>query len=116
MAVSDKQEEEKQAWRFYRSSLSTIVWNPKTDSLLADFTEGHFTTDDPVVAKKLRELGYMEIPIDAIEPPSNIIIREVTPTINGDVPILQGNETSGKINIPVKPRVRLQSRGNKDGD
>jgi len=88
MAENVINQEEKKAWRFYRSSLSTIVWDPAKDQPLADFTEGHFTTNDPRVAAKLKALGYMEIPLESNEPPPNIIIREVNPTINGDIPVV----------------------------
>lgn len=88
MAENVTNQEEKKAWRFYRSNLSTIVWDPDKDKPLADFTEGHFTTDDPRVAAKLKALGYMEIPLESTEPPPNIIIREVNPTINGDIPVV----------------------------
>lgn len=86
-------------WRFYRSNLETIVWNPKTNSPLADFSEGHYTTDDPEVADELRELGYVEIALDATEPPPDVMVKK--PTILPDdfsVPIIRGNnETAGDI-------------------
>jgi len=79
-------------WRFYRSNLETIVWNPDTNSRLADFSKGHFTTDDPKVAKRLKDLGYVEIPLDAEEPPPDIMVRK--PQVLPDdinVPIIRGN-------------------------
>lgn len=59
--------------RFYRSNLSTIVWDIENDRALADFTEGHFTTEDDEVAEILLEKGYIEIPLDSTEPPSVIV-------------------------------------------
>lgn len=76
------------AWRFYRSNLSTIVWDGKAECPLADFSPGHFTTDNPKVARKLKEIGYPEIPIDATEPPAEIIVRQPAQTIDGDVPVI----------------------------
>jgi hypothetical protein len=81
---------EQEAWRFYRSSMPTIVWNPDTDSALADFSEGHFTTDDPVLADRLRSMGYPEIPLDATEPPAGVIVRPPVHVIEGDVPLMSG--------------------------
>jgi hypothetical protein len=89
MAKTKRKASEAKAWRFYRSNLSTIVWNPVTEQPLADFTEGHFTTDNPKTARKLRELGYMEIPLDATEPPSDVIISQPTQVIDGDVPVVR---------------------------
>lgn len=78
------------AWRFYRSNLATIVWNPEEGRPLADFSAGHFTTDDEAVADKLREMGYVEIDLDATEPPDVIVNKPVT-VIEGDVPIVGAN-------------------------
>ena len=75
-------------WRFYRSNLSTIVWDPAGDCALADFTEGHFTTDNPKVAKTLAALGYVQIPLDAVKPPEHIIVRQPTVELLGDVPVM----------------------------
>lgn len=89
MAKTKTKASEQKAWRFYRSNLSTIVWDPKSEQPLADFSAGHFTTDDPKVARKLRDLGYPEIPLDATEPPSNIIVSQPTQVIDGDVPVIK---------------------------
>jgi len=69
---------EKQAGcRFYKSNLPMIVWDPDTNSALADFSEGHFTTEDPKVAEILRGKGYPEIPLD-LESPPDIIVNQPT--------------------------------------
>ena len=70
-------EQKQVGYRFFKSHLPTIVWNPATDSVLADFTPGHFITYDPKVAKILRKNGYPEIAMDATEPP-NIIVNQPT--------------------------------------
>lgn len=108
MAVKENQTEEKKAWRFYRSSLSTIVWDPEKDAPLADFTEGHFTTEDPKVAAKLKALGYMEIPLDAEEPPPGIIIREVAPTINGDIPVVPNIAAADPAAVEARMNAKLK--------
>lgn len=81
--------EKKRARRFYRSNLSTIVWNPEKGTELANFSKGHFTTEDPHVAEVLINKGYVEIPLDATEPPEGIIVRQPTHIIEGDVPIMK---------------------------
>jgi hypothetical protein len=80
---------EKEPRRYFRSHLPTIVWNPDEGRPLADFSEGHFTTDDPKVQKKLEDLGYLEIPLDATEPPTGVIIRQPTHIIEGEIPLLR---------------------------
>jgi len=87
MAKTNEASKQK-AWRFYRSNLSTIVWDPASGQPLADFSAGHFTTDNPKTARKLAALGYIEIPLDATEPPAGIIISQPTHAIDGDVPVI----------------------------
>ena len=101
--------EEKTAWRFYRSNLSTIVWDPAKDGVMADFRLGHFTTNDPVVAGKLRKLGYVEIPLDATEPPDVEVNPEVDPVVAENLKNIAQN-TQGEIKIkqvlPKPPEVK----------
>jgi hypothetical protein len=70
--------------RFYRATLPTIVWNPKTDSPLAEFINGQFITDDEKIVKVLQAMGYPEVALDAKYPPE-IIYKPVpidTPDVN----------------------------------
>jgi len=64
----------KQRYRFYKSNLPKIVWDPNRDRKLADFDGGSFTTDDIKVAQFLLKKGYPQIPVDATEPP-NVLVR-----------------------------------------
>ena len=91
MMAKNKTADEQQAWRFYRSNLSTIVWDRSKDKPLADFSAGYFTTTDPIVAEKLTAEGYMEIPLDSKEPPMDIIINKPATIIRGDVPIMKSS-------------------------
>ena len=45
---------------FYQSGLESVVWNPKTDSALCEFTRPDFThtTSDPEVIAILKGFGY----------------------------------------------------------
>lgn len=84
--------EVKTAWRFFRSQLPTIVWDPRPGSnkAMADFSAGHFTTEDKAVAKILREKGYIEIPLNMTEPPA-IVVQQPAPQLKTEnVPILKG--------------------------
>jgi hypothetical protein len=69
--------------RFYRALLPTVVWNPKTDTPLAEFANGQFITDDDEVSKVLIGMGYPEVALDAKYPPE--IIPEPVPIDTPDV-------------------------------
>lgn len=94
-------------WRFFRSQLETIVWDPVGDCVLADFSQGHFTTDDQRKAKYLREKGYPEIPLDATEPPPNVLVTKPTHAIDGDVPVVSANITDAGI---IETRMKAKER------
>jgi len=64
---------EKQEFRFYKSNLAKVVWDPDNNRALADFEGGSFTTDDIRVAKILLDKGYPQIPVDATEPPDVLV-------------------------------------------
>ena len=78
---------ENKRWRFYRSNLSTKMWDKEKNRLLADVSDGTFTTDDPRVANMLKREGYPEIPLDADTPP-DIIVNQPTVVIEGNVPVM----------------------------
>ena len=99
---------DKSKWRFYRSNLSTVVWNPDKEDVLADFRQGHFTTDDPKVAAKLKSLGYPEISLDADSPP-DIIVNQPTMEIRGDIPIVRPMED--ERNVEKKMAFRMEEVG-----
>lgn len=99
----------KKVWRFYRSNLSTIVWDPGRNRPLADFSEGHFTTDDEKVARELARRGYLEIPIDCTTPPNNIILRQPSMQIDGDVPIISPNV--GPAIAEQKMKMKMKTSG-----
>lgn len=75
--------------RFYRSNLSTIVWDSVKGVPLADFSAGHFTTDDPNTVGVLLGRGYVEIPLECSEPPA-IIVNQPSASIRtgSNVPVL----------------------------
>ena len=42
-----------------RHDLGSVVWNPKANAVLADFSRGNlFETNDSAVIQRLQELGY----------------------------------------------------------
>lgn len=84
--------EVKTAWRFFRSNLSTIVWDarPGAKQPLADFSKGYHTTEDKAVAKILRSKGYLEIPLNMTEPPE-VVINQPAPILKTrNVPVMKG--------------------------
>lgn len=63
----------KQKYRFYRSQLPSIVWDGQNNCVLADFSKGHFTTDNLEVAEILLDKGYVQIPLNATQPPAVLV-------------------------------------------
>jgi hypothetical protein len=94
--------------RYYRSQLSTIVWDAENDCILADFSAGHFTTSDKRVQGKLEEFGYPEIPLNATEPPA-IVIQQPTYAIQGDVPVMS------KGVAPIVAQKKMESITHEEG-
>lgn len=80
-------------WRFYRSNLETIVWDPERNKPLAHFVQGEFITNDPRVAEKLLELGYPRVPLEATNPPD--VFFEKGHSLEGDVKVLP--ESVGEV-------------------
>jgi len=77
-------------YRFYRSNLATIVWNPEKNKALCEFVDGQYYTEDAQVAQKLADLGYPQIPLDLDEPP--------------DVFFQKGKSLEEGENIPIMSR------------
>jgi len=107
MAKNSKEASNNKKWRFYRSNLSTIVWDPAKDRPLADFTEGFFTTSSKSTASTLRNLGYVQIPLDAKEPPKDIIVNQSATVINGDVPLMSVATGEKLMEAKMKARTKV---------
>ena len=95
---------------FYREKLPMIVWDPRNNSPLCDFSEGHLITDDEYTIGRLLEIGYPEIPLDATHPPE--IIEPIQPAVTPDVkPVPAGLtekaalalQTEKKTKVPESP-------------
>lgn len=43
---------------FVKGTMATVVWDPNTNRSLVEFEDGLFTTSDPKVINKLKDLGY----------------------------------------------------------
>lgn len=85
----------KQKYRFFKSHLPAIVWNPNGKAKMADFSKGHFTTDDIEVAQLLLDKGYPQIPVDATEPPDIVMAIPGQSLEEGEmVPMVGENERS----------------------
>jgi len=78
-----RKETEQEMVHFYRGKNPTIVWDKRKDQPLVDFSKGHVFTSDPFTIEVLREIGYIEIPLDANKPPE--IIEPIQPEGMPDV-------------------------------
>lgn len=65
----------KNVYRFYKSKLPAVIWNPKRNGPLVEFVNGQFETTDAKLAEKLIDLGYPQVNPQAVEPPN--ITREL---------------------------------------
>ncbi len=61
-------------YRFYKSNLPAVIWDPKKNRSLVEFQKGVFETTDIKVAEKLLELGYPQVSPLAEEPPDVIVM------------------------------------------
>jgi len=86
---SENKPEKIKAWRFYRSNLPSKVWGGDEVGVIADFSKGHFTTEDKKLAIMLKQKGYVEIDLDATAPP-NIIVSPPTQVLKegANIPIM----------------------------
>lgn len=60
-------------YRFYKSNLPAVIWNPEKNRPLAEFQKGVFETKKKKVAQKLLELGYPQVSPLATEPPDIVL-------------------------------------------
>lgn len=72
-----------QVHRFYRSNLSTVVWDAENNKILAEFINGQFYTSDERVIEILSKLGYPEVSLDAENPP-DIVFEKGRSLANGE--------------------------------
>jgi len=87
--------------RFYRAKLPMVVWDPRNNCSLCDFSEGHIITDDEYTIGKLLEIGYPEISLDAVRPPE--IVEPIQPAVMPDIrPLPAGLTEKGAASIPEK--------------
>ncbi|MDA3788081.1 MAG: hypothetical protein PF503_06265 [Desulfobacula sp.] len=94
----------KKIFRFYKSNLPAIVWDPKAGKPLADCSKGHFTTEDINVAGILLDKGYPQIPIDADSPP-DIIVGPVGDSLKDGESVKAG--TGEKFHDPASSKAVL---------
>jgi len=99
--------------RFYKANLEAVVWNPKTNSVLAEFIGGEIITSDNEVAETLEEMGYPEVALDAESPPDYMAPRGNNP--DGDVLVIPGNydETSALNKTKAAAALKKSTEGKK---
>lgn len=57
-------------YRFYKAKLPTVVCNPDgSGTVVAEFVDAQFFTEDREIAKILARKGYPQIPLSASGPP-----------------------------------------------
>lgn len=104
MKRTNKSIDGKQEFRFYKSNLPKIVWDPKHNKVMADFEGGSFMTSELRVAKILLEKGYHQIPVDAVEPP-DVLVRIPGKSLgeNEDIKVgaLAGSNQDNGARVPV---------------
>lgn len=89
--------------RFYKGNRATILWDPNRNRPIADFSEGHFTTSDERAIKAIKEAGYEEIALNALEPP--YIADERTEHI-GDIDSVKHKNDNGNDDLIKKPAIK----------
>jgi len=95
--------------KFYRATLPTIVWNPKEGRALAEFVNGQFETEDDEVAETLKDIGYPEVKLDAIDPP--ILIPDPVPISQPDVKVMPQGMTEAAMAIRQGRQAESKSVG-----
>ena len=93
----------KERFRFYKSKLPAVVWNPVTGKKLADFNKGHFITDDIKVAQTLLDKGYPQIPVDAEAPPNITVAIPGHSLKDGEAVPTQGENTRAQAKPVLVP-------------
>jgi len=112
MARKDK-ENEPETVHFWRGKMPTIVWDKRKDRSLVDFSKGHIFTSDPYTIEVLREIGYIEIPLDAERPPD--IIEPIQPAGMPDVKSLPRGLTEKAAAEMQRTKMEKQPYEDKDG-
>lgn len=77
----------KPAWKFFKSEMAGIVWDPKNNMVMAEFKDGVFETEDKNIAVILRNKGYIEIPMDTSAPPETVNVMPA-PVRSGNIPLM----------------------------
>lgn len=93
----------KDRFRFYKSKLPAIVWDPNKGKKMADFTKGYFVTDDIKIAQILLDKGYPQIPVDAEAPPNVIVAIPGHSLSDGEKVPLQGENTRAQAKPVLVP-------------
>jgi len=95
--------EGKKRFRFYKSKLPAVVWSRKTGKKMADFNQGHFTTDDIEIAQILLDKGYPQIPVDAVTPPDVVVQVPGHSLAEGETVPLKGENTRAQAKPVLVP-------------
>lgn len=80
-------------FRFFRSNLPTIVWDPDKNRAIVEFVEAQYYTEDEKIAQMLIDKGYPQIPLDLEEPPDVWFKRGRSLADGENVPVMAKNIT-----------------------
>lgn len=94
-------------YRFYKSNLPAVIWNPEKNCPLAEFQNGTFATKSKRVARKLLEMGYPQVSPFAEAPPDIIVgypgqSIDTSSEAQDDTKIGSGENKNPKPLTPVK--------------
>lgn len=68
-------------WRCDRS-LPAVIWNPKIERPLVEFSRGTVLVTDDAIAERLLREGYREVPVDSVELPVPMVSTPAIPGIS----------------------------------
>jgi len=88
-------------FRFYKGKLPAVVWDPEKGRPLAEFVDGQFFTNDTKVASILKRKGYIQVDLDATEPPE-LPPDPIQPPGTPNIPVLAPGVTEASAKVVEK--------------
>ena len=103
MAVTrnNPQKDGDNVYRFYKSNLPAVVWDPGKGRSLAEFKQGIFETSNKKVAQAISDLGYPQVSPNATQPPSITIGLPGQSLAEHENAQLKGDSQKTKPVVPI---------------
>ena len=102
-------------FRFYKGTLPAVVWDPEKGRPMAEFVNGQFYTDDVRVASILKRKGYIQVDLEATEPPP-LPPDPIQPPNGPNIPVLGPGITEDSAPVVEERIRRAVSPGEERGD